>query len=130
MNPTKKDIVLFRIGKSDEAFDLAKVAIDKNYFNSAVSELYYTCFYLISALLVQNDFSASTHSGVKTLFGLKFVNEGIIEKKWARLFTTLFDRRHESDYEDFFMIDESEARQLYTEVSEFRIVLKTILQEE
>ncbi len=130
MSPTKQDLILFRISKSDEAFELAEMAMEKGYYNSAVSKLYYSCFYLVSALLAKKDFSASTHSGLKTLFGLKFINEDIIERKWAKLYSTLFDRRQESDYEDFFIMDETEFKQLLSEVSEFRMVLKIILREQ
>ncbi|MCW3073901.1 MAG: hypothetical protein JWP69_970 [Flaviaesturariibacter sp.] len=125
---SKPDIKAFRIGKSDEAFEMATLAIDKGFFNSAASSLYYTCFYLISALLVEHDLSVTTHAGLKTLFGLKFVKEGLIDKKWSKLLTTLFDRRHESDYEDFFIMSEKEVRELYKEVVEFRIVLKDKLE--
>ena len=79
----------------------------QNYlWNTAVSKLYYSCFYAVSALLLHHNIVAKTHAGIRQQFGLNFVEPGIIPKETGRYYTELFDKRHKGDYEDFFDYDE------------------------
>ena len=123
----QKDLVLFRLGRADEALDLAIVSVEKKYWNSAASELYYTCFYLINALFANHNIQSSTHSGAKTLFALHFIKKGIIEIKWGRLLQTLFDKRQEGDYGDFMLLEEDEIAPLVEEVQEFKKLIYQLL---
>lgn len=66
---------------------------------------------------------------MRTLFGLKFIKENKIDIRWAKLFSTLFNKRLESDYRDFLVIKKSEAEELLAEVTEFRILVKHILRQ-
>ena len=50
---TRSDLIAFRLSRAAEAFDLAKVSSSKNYWNSAASELYCTCFYSITAIFCE-----------------------------------------------------------------------------
>ncbi len=52
-------LIAARLDKAEEAFDLAKLAIEKSYWISATNRLYYTCFYLITALFVKHKYSHS-----------------------------------------------------------------------
>lgn len=51
MNNNLKAVVAYRLSQADEALDLARMAVQKGYWNSAMSRLYYTCFYLIQLFL-------------------------------------------------------------------------------
>lgn len=115
MSNSKRDLINFRMNRAKEAFDLASISISKKYWNSAASELYYTCYYLVSALFAKDDIKTSTHTGVKTLFGLHFVKEGKIDIKWGKLFSTLFDKRQEGDYHDFMSLTPEQIIPLYKE---------------
>ncbi len=42
MKDNVNEFIAYRLTKADEAFDLAKVAIEKKYWNSAARRLYYT----------------------------------------------------------------------------------------
>lgn len=100
MKGNVNEIIAYRLTRANEAFDLAKVAIEKKYWNSAASRLYYTCFYLITALFAKYNITTHTHKGVKAVFGLQFIKEGKIEAKWGKLFIVLFNTRQMGDYGD------------------------------
>ena len=101
-------LIEFRLGRAEEAFDLAKISVQKKYWNSAASELYYTCFYLILALFAKHNIQSTTHSGAKILFALHFIKENKMDVRWGRLLQTLFDKRQEGDYGDFMLLQENE----------------------
>jgi uncharacterized protein len=79
MPGTKQDYINYRILKSMEIFEDAQLLADNKRWNSCVNRLYYSSFYLISALLFLNDFKAETHNGVKSQFNLHFIKTGILE---------------------------------------------------
>jgi uncharacterized protein (UPF0332 family) len=68
MNKDVNALIADRINKAEEAFDLAKLAIEKSYWISATNRLYYTCFYLITALYAKYNIRTHTHAGVKAVF--------------------------------------------------------------
>jgi uncharacterized protein (UPF0332 family) len=127
MSNIKDEVINFRLTRADESLAMASVAATNNYWSSVVSELYYTCFYLVSALFARNDIKASTHSGVKTLLGQQFIKTGLIDAKWGELFSELFDMRQDGDYRDFKIFTEEEVLPFISQVEEFRDVIKTII---
>lgn len=63
MTEDMNEIIAFRLSRADEAMDLAEISIAKQYWNSAASRLYYTCFYLIKALFAKYNIETHTHKG-------------------------------------------------------------------
>ncbi|MFW6222579.1 MAG: HEPN domain-containing protein [Bacteroidota bacterium] len=73
----------------------------------------YACFYAIGALLDRQKIEVSSHPGVRQKFGEHFVKTGKFDKRLAKHFTELFDKRHKGDYNDFFDYDEETVLRLY-----------------
>ena len=62
-------------------------------------------------------------------FNKHFIKTGILDKKHGKLYSELFDKRQEGDYQAFVNFDESEILPLIEEVKTFyselnRIILK------
>lgn len=129
MNDNAEQIIKSRLAKSEEALEMAEFAITKGYWNSAASELYYACFYLITALFAKHDIIAHTHSGVKSLFAVHFVREGKMDIKWGKLFSDLFNRRQIGDYGDLVNLTEEEIYPFIKEVEEFKQVVLRLIAE-
>lgn len=125
----KKELIVFRLNRSEEVFEMAKIAVAKQYWNSAASDLYYTCFYLVIALFAKNDIKTSTHSGVRTILGSHFIKEGILDAKWGRLLSDLFAFRQKGDYGDFKVFEETEILPLLAQVEAFRTLIKSMLED-
>lgn len=129
MTGNKKDYIEYRIKKSREAFDDAQLLAANRRWNSCVNRLYYSCFYLVSALLFQFDFKAETHNGTKTKFFLEFVKMTHISKENGKLYANLFDWRQESDYTDFIDFDEETILEIIKQVDVFlKDVEKVVLE--
>lgn len=127
MAGTKEDYINYRIAKSSEIFDDAVLLAQNGRWNSCINRLYYSSYYLASALLFKNDINAETHNGVKTQLFLKFVKDGIISKECGKLYSHLFDWRQEADYVDFIDFDEETAVSLLKEVMILNETLKDLI---
>lgn len=126
MKGTKQDYINYRISKSSEIFDDALLLANNERWNSCINRLYYSNYYLASALLFKNDIKAETHNGVKTQLFLNFVKGGILSIEHGKLYSHLFDWRQESDYADFIDFDEEIAKPLLKEVSVLNERLKDL----
>ena len=129
MKGSRKDYIRYRSLKSDEAFEDARLLVENKRWNASVNRLYYSSFYLVSALLFQNKLTAQTHNGVKTNFFLHFVKTDKVSKDLGKLYSSLFDWRQESDYADFVDFDSDTVSPLLNRVRELNDLLKHLLQE-
>jgi uncharacterized protein (UPF0332 family) len=68
MKYNKEDDINYRKSKSEEVFMDAVLQADNNRWNSSVNRLYYSSYYLASALLYQNDIKADTLMELKYNF--------------------------------------------------------------
>jgi uncharacterized protein (UPF0332 family) len=119
MNGTRNDIIKYRIERSIETFEAAKTLAASGSWNSCVNRLYYSSFYLLTALLLKNNIKAETHKGVKTQFALHFVKTEIVGIDDGKFYSKLFLYRQEEDYEDFINYDEKTVLPLISQVEEF-----------
>jgi hypothetical protein len=128
MTGTKEDYIKYRVLKSREIFADAELLAENQRWNSCVNRLYYSSYYLASALLYQHGIKAETHNGVKIQLFLNFVKNGLLEKELAKLFSHLFDWRQETDYADFIEFDEDTVRPLLTSVRELNKRLDELIE--
>lgn len=63
-------LVAYRLRRSHEALEEARLLADHGHSNAAVNRLYYACFYAVSALLSSRGLSSARHSGVRSLSGI------------------------------------------------------------
>jgi uncharacterized protein (UPF0332 family) len=112
-------LVSYRLQRAKETLHEADILIDEGCYNAAVNRLYYACYYAVIALLVKNHLAAQTHEGVKQMFGLHFVVNGLIDRKYSRFYSQLFNDRISSDYDDFLLYDKETLNILRPGAEEF-----------
>lgn len=98
---SRESLVAYRIERAHETLREVDYLVAGEFYNAAVSRLYYACYYVVVALLVANNLETQTHAGVKNMFSLKFVKPRLIDIGLAKVFYRLFDLRHNNDYEDY-----------------------------
>ena len=108
----RNDLIRYRIMRSKETMKEVKILLENDFWNAAVNRLYYACFYAISALLLKNNITAQTHSGIRQMFGLHFVKTKIISRELGKFYTDLFDKRQTGDYADFVFFDRESVEHL------------------
>ena len=128
MTGAKQDYIDYRVKKSGEAYQDALILAQNGRWNACVNRLYYSIFYLNSALLYQKNIKAQTHKGVKTQFFLHFVKPGVISKASGKLYSHLFDWRQETDYGDFIDFNEETVQPLLSQVMELLEEIKQLME--
>jgi uncharacterized protein (UPF0332 family) len=108
-NKDRNALVTVRLQKAKETLTEVKGNIGLGYWRVAANRLYYASFYAVSALLIKNEITAHTHSGVINQLSLHFVTKGIISIEQGKLHKHLFELRQSGDYDDWVYIEEEDV---------------------
>jgi uncharacterized protein (UPF0332 family) len=127
MAGTKQDYIEYRVLKAKEILADARLLADNNRWNSCVNRLYYSSFYMVTALLYKQEINTETHNGAKTQFFMHFVKVGIVSKEYGKLYSNLFDWRQVSDYADFIDFQEETVKPFVDKVAMFNALLADII---
>ncbi|MDE6637567.1 MAG: HEPN domain-containing protein [Muribaculaceae bacterium] len=100
-----EEFIYYRVKRSEETLAEADCLANSGHFSGAINRLYYACYYIVTALLIANDISASTHNGVRAMFALKFIKSGKMDISHGKFFNEIFEIRHSNDYDDFVFCD-------------------------
>jgi uncharacterized protein (UPF0332 family) len=119
MSEYKHDYISYRLSKAKESLQDAKLLAKNNSWNACINRLYYCCYYAVSALLLKQDVSTYTHSGLKTQFNLLFIKTGAIDKEFGKLYSDLMDWRQKGDYGDMFDFDKETVEPLLQPIDKF-----------
>jgi uncharacterized protein (UPF0332 family) len=124
-----EDYSNYRIQRAYETIQEIEKHIENKFWNTAINRMYYACYYAVGALLVKNGIKTGSHKGVRLQFGQLFIKTGKIEKKMAKLYADLFEKRHKGDYNDFFDYDEETVTNLYPQMKQFVETINQLLKE-
>lgn len=125
----RKAIVENRITKAFDTWQETETIIREKLWYAAANRLYYSCYYITSALLVQSGYEASTHSGVIRLFGKHFVAKGIVSNETGSLYSKLFELRQAGDYDDWKIVDAEVILPLVEPTKKFLQTLNIVIEE-
>lgn len=123
----KQDLIQYRLSRSRETLDEVRDLEKLGHWNGAVSRLYYACFYAVSALLLQKNLQPKSHAGIRQLFGLHFVKEGLIAREYGKFYSDLFDLRQSGDYDDYTEFSRETLQDLLPDAEKFLEIIENIL---
>ena len=113
------DLIKYRYSRAIETYDEALILAKANHWNAVANRLYYSCFYLVNALLLKKNLDFSTHNGVKSEFHKSFVKKSIVSKDAGKTYSRLFNLRQEGDYLDFKRLEKKDVEPFISEVYDF-----------
>ena len=102
MNDAEIILIKYRMDRSKEALSAARLMYEKGHYNDAVNRLYYSCFYMVIALLATEWVHPGKHTAVRAFLNKNWIKTGKLSKEKGWLYNTLFDRREKGDYGDYF----------------------------
>ena len=115
----KKELAENYLKRAKENLNLAKDLLNKDKLVFEGYLLYYTCFYLMHALLLTKFEEIknypTSHGGTKHLF-IKFFKEF---KEFNKLIERTYQLRHDSDYKLVVNFEKEEVIELYNKALEF-----------
>lgn len=124
---SRRELVAYRMERAHETLREVDYLIKGEFYNAAVSRLYYACYYMVVALLVANRLETLTHSGVKTVFSLHFVRTNLIDRDLSKVFFRLFDLRHNNDYEDYCFCDRQTLEKIRPVAGQFIDAIEALI---
>ncbi len=123
---SRKALTDYRMEQADSAISDAELLLQNDRLNAAANRIYYACFYAAEALLIRNGIRAATHTGVRQMFGLHFVQKGLIENQWGRFLGKMERMREGADYDFFIKYEKQELIDIMPLAKQFIAVIKAI----
>lgn len=111
MNKEKIELVNYRLMRTKETLEDARILFGKKKLFSTVNRIYYAMFYVVSALLLIRNLSSSKHTGILGLFNKEFVRDGIVSRDLGRFYNEMFEFRQKGDYKDLVRFKREDVRQ-------------------
>ena len=100
MQQERKILVKLSIEKSENALKNAEASIEAGFLDGAQNRIYYSIFYSTLALGYLEGLVTAKHRELKGWFNRTYVHEKkIFDKKLAKTYGKLFDRRQKFDYD-------------------------------
>ena len=93
-----KEVINYWIEKSIESLNAAKDELKAGRLSFSVNRIYYSCFYIVNALLLQRGLKFRKHSGVRSAFHKHIVKTGLVEPEEGMFYDELFEARQRGDY--------------------------------
>ncbi|MDD4972195.1 MAG: HEPN domain-containing protein [Paludibacter sp.] len=119
MTGSNADLINYRIDRSLETLKEANVLIQNAFWNASMNRIYYACYYAVSALLLKANIDSNSHKGIRQMFGLHYIQKGLVSKDDGRLFSDLYDKRQTGDYDDFINYEEDTVKIYFKEAQGF-----------
>lgn len=113
------DLMKYRLSRSNECLQEAKLLFDAGHYIATINRLYYSCFYSVLALLQTKGLSSKKHSGIRALFNLEFIKTEEIPKEWSVFYADLFENRQEGDYAEFVQFHREDVMLFMEQTQQF-----------
>lgn len=123
----RKILTSIRLQNAKDTLAEIPVHLEHGFWNTAVSRMYYACYYAVEALLLKHGISVKTHSGIRQAFSKEFVITGLIDKRLSKFYSKLYDSRQSSDYDAFIIMDEDKVKELYPKAVSFIEALEQLI---
>jgi uncharacterized protein (UPF0332 family) len=120
-------LATYRLSRAEQAFREGVALLEQGSFYGAINRFYYAAFYAARALLATKSLDSSKHSGVIALFQQHFVKTGLIDPAVAKTLPRAFEKRLETDYEDFASISSVTVQEVQKQVRVFVDMCQTCL---
>ncbi|MBQ9588070.1 MAG: HEPN domain-containing protein [Bacteroidales bacterium] len=116
-----------KVSRSRETWKETEGIIESGYWYAAANRMYYACYYMASALLLKDGYSARTHSGIIGLFGQHYVKTGIVPSELGKFYSQLFELRQSGDYDDWKVVTSADVLPLVPLANKFLDTIESII---
>lgn len=99
------------LGRADASLQASRILLSSGLPNDAASRAYYAAFHAASALLLAQNLTFSSHTGVLRAISLHFVKTERLDKSYGRDLNWLAELRQIADYGELRNVATPEARQ-------------------
>ncbi len=129
MKEELNEVVNYWIEKSKESLNSAIDELKAGCLSFSVNRIYYSCFYIVSALLLKKGFRFKKHSGVRACFHKNFVKTGVLEKDFGLFYDEVFESRQRGDYIEMVSFQESQVKTWIEKADNFIKTIERIIRQ-
>jgi len=115
--------------KGEEKLKSAEILLKNELLDDSVRRIYYGVYYFTRALLFLLGEEPRTHKGLISVFGLKVIKANLMDKKFGRILSDLYEKRERGDYSIYSFLDHATTKKLLQDAELFKEELKQILKE-
>ncbi|TEU19002.1 MAG: HEPN domain-containing protein [Anaerolineales bacterium] len=123
----KEEIVQQFLASAKEDLEPAVFLESGGFHRIAVSRAYYAFLDAADGALVAKGFTPKSHADTISLFGLQFVETGLVDRKYGRWFNLAKKARLDADYERHKVFTAEDAREAIEQATEFVEVIEKLL---
>ncbi len=123
---SRGELIQYRVARAKESLAATKDLFANGYYNDAASRMYYASFYILLAYICAKQLKAETHKRVQIVFH-ELIKTGLIDEKFSKLYSKLFNRRFESEHAEFVNYAIADVKPLISEVEEFIITVEKLI---
>jgi uncharacterized protein (UPF0332 family) len=123
----KDTLIRYWMEKGLESMEAAQSEYDSERYTTAVRNLYYACFYALTAVLLKEGHSFKKHTAVKAALHKDLIKAGIVEPTWGKFYNKIFDSRHENDYQPLRVFEAEEVKMFLNQGAGFIANMENLL---
>ena len=127
MDFDKDELIKYRIERAKETIQEAELSLKNKSLHLAQNRIYYSIFYIISALALKNNFSTSKHVQLLGWFNKNFILTNKISKEFGEIYITAFQYRQKGDYDDMIYFEYDDVEKRYKDMLRFVDVIEKLL---
>lgn len=121
------EIVGYWVKKVMDSLDAAEDELKAGRLSFSVNRIYYACFYIVTAVLLQEKLRFKKHSGVRAAFHKHFVKLGLVSREHGQLYDELFEARQRGDYIELVSFEKEIVTKWFNQAREFVETVKLLL---
>lgn len=108
-----QDLSVYRLSLAKETLANARMCLDNRFYRDCINRSYYAVFYSIKAILAIEGIDFKRHKDAVAYFNKVYVATGIFPREVGKRLGRIKMMREESDYSDFFIVSEEDAKKQY-----------------
>lgn len=130
MDEKSLELSKHRLQRAAQCLSSSKLLIDAGDLQSSANRSYYCVFHCMRSVLALEEVDFAKHAGVISYFRKNYIKTGIFDVNLSKIIAMAFDMRSDSDYEDYYVIEKSDAWDLFANAKIFYDAIENYLQEE
>ena len=108
---TQRDLALYRLEVAKSDIKSAKILLEAGEFRGANNRAYYGIYHAVSAMHALDGNAYKRHKDALANFNKKYIKTEIFPRTLGRRIAEAEEIRHASDYDDFYIATEDEAKE-------------------
>ena len=124
----QKDYARYRLAKSAEDLESARLLLEHHNFRGANNRAYYAIFHALRAVLALDNYDSKKHSGIIGEFRRRYIKTGFFPVEMSEMIGNASMIRNASDYDGMFIASRTESEEQIENAQAVYCIVKKYLE--